>query len=82
MAFILLCSSIFLSFPILHVYIENLCHIFSSSIGNRILEHGIHMDDKLSYCVIENQAHCSYPSGYLSILLSFLDKFVSHFLRN
>ena len=33
-------------------------------------------------CVIENQAHCSYSSGYLSIFLSFLDKFVSHFPRH
>ena len=56
--------------------------VLSSSIGTRILEHGIHMDYKLWYGVIENQAHCSYSSGYLSIFLSFLDKLVSHFLRN
>ena len=37
----------------------------------------IQMDDELLYSVIENQAHCVYSSFYLSIFLSFLDKFVS-----
>ena len=45
--------------------------VFSSSIGTRIFEHGIHMDDKLWYWVIENQAHCSYFSDYLSIFSVF-----------
>ena len=45
--------------------------VFSGSIAARILELGICMDDELWYCVIENQAHCSYSSLFLSIFLSF-----------
>ena len=39
----------------------------------------IRMDDELWYGVIENQAHCSYSSLYLSIFLSFLDNFCNIF---
>ena len=53
--------------------------VLSSSIRARILELSIHMDDELWYVMIENQAHCSCISLYLSIFLSFQDKFVSHF---
>ena len=58
MAHILLFLSITLSFPISHVCIENVCQSFLC-IGTRSLELGIHIDDKLWYGVIENQAHCS-----------------------
>ena len=44
-----------------------------------ILKHGIHMDNELLYCGIENWTHCSYSSLYLSIFLSFKAKFVSRF---
>ena len=40
---------------------------------------GIHMDNELLYCEIENQTPCSYSSLYLSIFLSFKAKFVSQF---
>ena len=37
----------------------------------RILKLGIHMDNELLYCGIENLTPCSYSSLYLSIFLSF-----------
>ena len=37
------------------------------------------MDNKFSYCGIENWTPCSYSSLYLSIFLSFKAKFVSQF---
>ena len=49
--------------------------IFSGSIGTGILKLYVHMDDEMWYGVIEDQAHCSYSSLYLSVFLSFLDKF-------
>ena len=42
---------------------------------DRVLELGIHIDDELWYSVTDDQAHCSCSSLYLSIFLSFLDKF-------
>ena len=44
-----------------------------------MLKLGIHMDNELLYCWIENQTPCSYSSLYLSIFLSFKAKFVSQF---
>ena len=44
-----------------------------------MLELGIHMDNELLYCGIENQTPCSYSFLYLSIFLSFKAKFVSQF---
>ena len=44
-----------------------------------MLKLGIHIDNELLYCRIENQAPCSYFSIYLSIILSFKAKFVSLF---
>ena len=44
-----------------------------------MLKLGIHMDNELLYCGIENQTPCSYSSLYLSIFLSFKAKFVSLF---
>ena len=44
-----------------------------------MLKLGIHMDNELLYCRIENQTPCSYSSGYLPIFLSFKAKFVSQF---
>ena len=40
---------------------------------------GIHMDNELLYCGIENRTPCSYSSLYLSIFVSFKAKFVSQF---
>ena len=45
--------------------------VFSGTIIARILRLGIHMDNELLYCGIENQTPCSYSSLYLSIFLSF-----------
>ena len=82
--------SIFLSFPKLQVNIKNRGRVFSGTfkicvgvfsgiIKARMLKLGIHMDNELLYCSIENRVPCSYSSLYLSILLSFKAKFVSQF---
>ena len=78
MALIFLFLSIFLSFPILHVNIKNLCQSFSEIVEARILKLCIHICNEL-YCGIENQTYCSYSSLYLSIFLSFKAKFVPQF---
>ena len=44
-----------------------------------MLKLGIHMDNDLVYCGIENRTPCSYSFLYLSIFLSFKAKFVSQF---
>ena len=44
-----------------------------------MLKLGIHMDNELLYCGIENRTPCSYSSLYLSVFLSFKAKFVSQF---
>ena len=56
--------------------------VFLGTIGTKILKLYLHMDNELWYGVIEDLAHCSYSSLYLSIFLTFLDKCVSHFLTN
>ena len=79
-AFIFLFFSIFLSFPILHVNIKNFyVGVFSGTFEARMLKLGIHMDNQVLYCSIENGTPCSYSSLYLSIFLSFMAKFVSQF---
>ena len=40
---------------------------------------GIHMENELLYCGIENRTFCSYSSLYLSIFLSSKAKLVSEF---
>ena len=73
-------SSIFLSFPILHVNIKNFyVGVFSGTLKARMLKLGIHIDSVLLYCRIENRIPCSYSSLYLSIFLSFMAKCVSQF---
>ena len=82
MAFIFLFLSIFLSFPILHVNIKNFYDcVFSGIFKARNLKLGIHMDNELLYCGIENQTPCSYSSLYLSIFLSLRLKLGHSFLR-
>ena len=44
-----------------------------------MLKLGIHMDNELWYCGIENRTPCSYSSPYLSIFQPFKAKFVSQF---
>ena len=44
-----------------------------------MLKLSIHMDNELLCYGIENRTPCSYSSLYLSIFLSFMAKFVSHF---
>ena len=44
-----------------------------------MLKIGIHMDNELLYCWIENRSPCSYSSLYLSIFVSVKAKFVSQF---
>ena len=52
---------------------------FSRTFKARMLKLGIHMDNELMYCRIENQTPCSHSSLYLSVFLSFNAKFVSQF---
>ena len=59
MAFIFVFLSIFLSFPILHVNINKFyVGVFSGTFKARMLKLGIHMDNELLYCGIENQTPC------------------------
>ena len=53
--------------------------VFSGTLEARMLKLGIHIDNELLYCGIENRTPCSYSSLYLSIFLSFMAKFVSQF---
>ena len=53
--------------------------VFSKILKARMLKLGIHIDNELLYCGIENQTPCSYSSFYFSIFLSFKAKFVSQF---
>ena len=53
--------------------------VFSGIFKARMLKLGIHIDNELLYCKIENRTSCSYFSIYLSIFLSFTAKFVSQF---
>ena len=53
--------------------------VFSGILKARILKRGIHIDNELLYCGIENQTPCLYSSLYLSIFLSFMATFVSQF---
>ena len=71
MAFIFLFLFIFLSFPILHVNIKICVGVFSGIFKARILKHGLHMDNELLYCGIENWSLCSYSSLHLSIFIQF-----------
>ena len=67
MALIFLFSSIFLSFlPKLQVNIKIRVGVFSGTFKARMLKLGIHMDNELSCCEIENRTPCSYSSLYLS----------------
>ena len=56
--------------------------VFSRTIIARMLKLGIHIDNELLYCRIENLTPYFYFSLYLSIFLSFMAKFVSQFSRN
>ena len=44
-----------------------------------MLKLGIHIDNELLYCGIENQTPCFYSLLYLSIFLSFIAKLVLQF---
>ena len=54
MALIFPFLSIFLSFPILHVNIKICDEVLSGIFKARMLKLGIHMDNELLYCGIEN----------------------------
>ena len=55
--------------------------VFSGTLKARMLKLGIHIDNELLYCGIENRTPCSYSplTLYLSSFLSFMAKFVSQF---
>ena len=75
--------SIFLSFPILHVNIKIFyVGVFSGTFKARLLKLGIHIDNELLYCGIENQTPCSYSSLYLSIFCLLRLNLCHSFLRN
>ena len=74
MALIFLSLSIFLSFPILHV---NICvGVFSGIFKANMLKLGIHVDNELLYCGIENQTPCSYSFLYCSYFIVYLSSFL------
>ena len=43
--------------------------VFSGTLKARMLKLGIHIDNELLYCGIENRTPCSYSSLYLSIFI-------------
>ena len=53
--------------------------VFSGTLKARMMKLGIHIDNELLYCWMENRTPCSYSSLYLSIFLSFMAQFVSQF---
>ena len=55
--------------------------VFSGIFKARMLKLGIHMDNELLYCKIENQTPCCYVSLYLSIFLTFMAKFIAPYLK-
>ena len=55
--------------------------VFSGSVSARILKLGIHMDNDLLYCGIENQTYCSYSFFYPCFCLLRLNLCHS-FLKN
>ena len=59
--------------------LKNCVVVFSVIFKARMLKLGIHIDNELLYCGIENQTLCFYSFLYLSSLLSFMAKFVSQF---
>ena len=82
-AFIFLFLSIFLSFPILHVNIKIFfVGIFSGTFKARILKLGIHRDNELLYCGIENRTPCSYSSPYCLFFCLLWLNLCHSFLRN
>ena len=56
--------------------------VFSGTFEARILKLGIHRDNELLYCGVENLTPCSYSSLYLSIFLSFIANLCHSFLQN
>ena len=75
--------SIFHLFFFLSLYnmltLKNCVGVFSVTFKAIMLKLGIHMDNELLYCGIENRTPCFYFSLYLFIFLSFKVEFVSQF---
>ena len=80
MALILL-FYIFFSFLSLYCMLTlKICvRVFSGTIVVRILKHGIHTNNELLYCGVENRTRCSYSCLYLSIFLSSKARFAPRF---
>ena len=57
--------SFFLSFPILHVNIESMCHSFHKNIEARILKLSILIGNEFLYCGIWTVAPCPYFSIFI-----------------
>ena len=55
--------------------------VFSGFFKTRMLKLGIHMDNELLYCGIENRTPCSYSSLYLSIFYPVFFVFVFRLFR-
>ena len=55
--------------------------VFSGILKARMLKLGIHMDNELLYCGIENGTPCSYSSLYLSIFYPVFFVFVFRLLK-
>ena len=76
---------IFLFYPFFFLFLYNMLTfkicvgVFSGTFKAGMLKLGIHMDNELLYCRIENLTPCSYSSLHLFIFLSFKAKFASQF---
>ena len=56
--------------------------VFSGTIIARILKLGIHMDNELLYCGIENRTPCSYSSLFCPFFCLYMLNLCHSFLRN
>ena len=75
------CYPFFFLFLYYMLIIKICVGVFSGIFKARMLKLGIHMDNELLYCSIENGTPCSYSSLYLSIFYPVFFVFVFRLLR-
>ena len=79
---------IFLFYPFFFLFLYNMLtfqicvEVFSGTFKAGMLKLGIHMDNELLYCGIENLTPCSYSSLHLSFFCLLRLNFCHSFLRN
>ena len=82
MALICLFLSIFF-LSLYNMLVFKICvGVFSETVKARMLKLGIHMDNELLYCGIENCTPCFYSSLYFFIFCLLRQNFSLSFLRN